>query len=41
MRPTARTHLQRVFDKTGVRRQAALAQLITDIVRGLPLDQSH
>jgi DNA-binding CsgD family transcriptional regulator len=33
---TARSHLQRVFDKTGVRSQAAVALLVTQVFRGLP-----
>jgi DNA-binding CsgD family transcriptional regulator len=37
-RSTARTHLQRTFDKTGTRRQAKLAWLIAESCAGLRLD---
>jgi DNA-binding CsgD family transcriptional regulator len=36
---TARTHLQRVFDKVGVRSQMALVQVVTQAIRDLPIER--
>jgi DNA-binding CsgD family transcriptional regulator len=38
--PTARTHLQRVFEKTGTRRQTQLIRLIAES-QGIEFDRSH